>query len=324
MKESISGHFKPYIEGLIEQKRAIGLVYNSPVHVLKAFSVFCMNNYPDETVLTQKIAMHWAERRQGECVNNLKCRIIPVRQLAKYMNKMGIEAYIIPNGIPGRLLRYVPHIFTDQELRAFFTAVDQCPVSSHSPALHLIIPVFFRVLYCCGLRSSEARLLKVEDVDLKIGKLTIRQSKGNKDRNVMMSDDISNLCCIYHAKVSRVFPNRSRFFPNPFGEAYTIWTIDDWFHHFWNKTEAAQFVSGNPPRVHDFRHTFAIKCLNRWINENKDINAWLPYLSMYMGHTHFSDTDYYLHLVPEFFPVFQEKTLQKCSSLIPEVKDENR
>ncbi len=63
-----------------------------------------------------------------------------------------------------------------------------------SPARHLVIPVFFRVLYCCGLRSSEARLLKVEDVDLETGKLTIRQSKGNKDRNVMMSEDVLDLC----------------------------------------------------------------------------------------------------------------------------------
>ena len=324
MNESISGHFKPYIEGLIEQKRAVGLIYDGAVYVLKVFSVFCMKNYPNETVLTQEVAMHWAERRQNENVNTLQSRIIPIRQLAKYMNRMGIEAYVIPNGIPGKRSWYVPHIFTDQELRAFFTAVDQCPTTPRSPAQHLIIPVFFRVLYCCGLRSAEARLLKVEDVDLETGKLTIRQSKGNKDRNVMMSEGISNLCSIYHAKVSRIFPDRSIFFPNPFGEAYTTCTVDKWFHQFWDKTEAAKFVSGNPPRVHDFRHTFAVKCLNRWIQDGKDINACLPYLTMYMGHTHFSGTDYYLHLVPEFFPLFREKTLQKCANLIPDVKDENR
>jgi len=56
-------------------------------------------------------------------------------------------------------------------------------------------------------------LLKVEDVDLETGKLTIRQSKGNKDRNVMLSEEVLNLCRIYHAKVSRIFPEPYRILP---------------------------------------------------------------------------------------------------------------
>jgi integrase len=235
------------------------------------------------------------------------------------MNSIGIEAYVIPSGIPGKLIRYVPHIFTDQELRAFFAEIDQCPVNSCSPARHLIIPVFFRVLYCCGLRSSEARLLKVEDVDLETGKLTIRQSKGNKDRNVMLSEEVLNLCRIYHAKVSRIFPDRIGFFPNQCGEFYNDSRIGCWFHLFWNKIGITNSSSGNPACVHSFRHTFAVKRLNLWVQEGKDLNAYLPYLSMYLGHAHLTETDYYLHFVPEFFPLFKEKTREKCAHLIPEV-----
>jgi len=322
MNTPISGNFKPYIEGLIEQKRSIGYPYDTSARKLKTFEVFCMNNYPNETVLSKEIAMQWAEKRQDEHVNGLQRRITPIRQLAKYMNSIGIVAYIIPPGIPGKLIRYVPHIFTDQELRAFFAELDKCAVSPYSPARHLVIPVFFRVLYCCGLRSSEARLLKVEDVDLENGKLTIRQSKGNKDRNVMLSDEVLNLCRIYHSKVSRIFPDHVGFFPNQCGKYYNDGMIDYWFHLFWEKTGITNFSSGNPPRVHDFRHTFAVKRLNLWVQEGKDLNAYLPYLSMYLGHAHLTETDYYLHFVPEFFPLFKEKTLEKCTNLIPEVKYE--
>jgi len=322
MNTPVPGNFKPYIEGLIEQKRSIGYPYATSAQGLKAFGVFCLDNYPDETVLTKEIAMHWAEKRQDEHVNSLLRRITPIRQLAKYMNSIGIEAYVIPSGIPGKLIRYVPHIFTDQELRAFFAEIDQCPVNSCSPARHLIIPVFFRVLYCCGLRSSEARLLKVEDVDLETGKLTIRQSKGNKDRNVMLSEEVLNLCRIYHAKVSRIFADRIGFFPNQSGKHYNHSIIDHWFHLFWNKTGITHSGSGNPPGVHDFRHTFAVKRLNLWVQEGKDLNAYLPYLSMYLGHAHLTETDYYLHFVPEFFPLFKEKTREKCAHLIPEVNYE--
>ena len=254
MNTPVPGNFKPYIEGLIEQKKSIGYPYDTSAQELKAFGVFCLDNYPDETVLTKEIAMHWAEKRQSENVNGLMRRITPIRQLAKYMNRLGIDAYIIPPGIPGKQTRYVPHIFTDQELQAFFAEIDQCAVSPYSPVRHLVIPVFFRVLYCCGLRSSEARLLKVEDVDLETGMLTIRQSKGNKDRNVMLSEEVLNLCRIYNSKVSRIFPDRIGFFPNQCGEFYNDSRIDCWFHLFWNKTGITNSSSGNPPCVHSFRH----------------------------------------------------------------------
>jgi len=324
MKYAYSGNFKLYIAGLIEQKISIGYPYDSSAQLLKTFDVFCIQNYPDEKILTKEITMHWAEKRQYEHANGLIRRISPVRQLAKYMNSIGIDAYLIPAGIPGKQIRYVPHIFTDQELRAFFTEIDRCTVSPFSLARHLIIPVFFRLLYCCGLRPSEARLLNVEDVDLEIGKLTIRQSKGHKDRNVMLSEEVLNLCRIYHEKVSRIFPNRITFFPNKYGKRYKQYIIDQWFHLFWDKTGIANISSGNPPRVTDFRHSFAVKRLNLWVKDGKDLNAYLPYLSMYLGHAHLTSTDYYLHFVPEFFPLFKEKTLEKCANLIPEVKYEQR
>lgn len=119
MKYAYSGNFKLYIAGLIEQKISIGYPYDSSAQLLKTFDVFCIQNYPDEKILTKEITMHWAEKRQYEHANGLIRRISPVRQLAKYMNSIGIDAYLIPAGIPGKQIRYVPHIFTDQELRAF-------------------------------------------------------------------------------------------------------------------------------------------------------------------------------------------------------------
>jgi integrase len=321
MNAPVSGNFKPYIEGLIEQKRSLGCLYDSSARILKRFGDFCKTYYPNETMLTKEVAMHWAQRRQDEHVNGLMHRITPIRQLAKYMNRLGVNAYIIPPGIPGKLIRYVPHIFTDQELRAFFSEIDRCPVCLYSPARHLVIPVYFRVLYCCGLRLSEARLLKVEDVDLQTGKLVIRQSKGHKDRNVMLSEEVLDLCRIYHSKASCLFPDRIAFFPNPWGKPYHYHIIDGWFHLFWKKTGITH-SSGNPPRVHDFRHTFAVKRLNLWVQEGKDLNACLPYLCMYLGHARLTETDYYLHLVPEFFPLFKEKSLEKCANLIPELNHE--
>ncbi len=313
-----SSNFKTYIEGLIEQKRSLGYTYESPAQILKLFDAFCREHYPDETRLTQKLVMHWAEKREGEHVNRLGNRLTPVRQLAKYMHRLALEAYVIPPGLPGKLVRYMPHLFTDPELQVFFAEIDRCPVDPHTPARHLVLPVFFRLLYGCGLRQSEARRLTLADVDLATGKLVIRQAKGHKDRTVMMSEEVLDLCRAYHAQVSRLVPDRVAFFPNPAGQPYSGRTIDAWFCHFWDKTGLTH-GSGNPPRVHDFRHIFAVKRLNLWVQEGKDLKAYLPYLSLYLGHAHLTETDYYLHLVPEFFPVVKEKSRAHGANVIPEV-----
>jgi len=324
MNAPAAGNFQLFIEGLIKQIRSLGYLYDTSARILKAFSRFCESHYPSETVLHQEMAMHWAEKRPGEHVNTLMRRITPVRQLAKYINRLGHEAYVIPPGIPGKQPRYVPHIFSDQELQAFFAEIDRCPANPHSPARHLVIPVLFRVLYCCGLRSSEVRRLSLEDVDLETGKLRIRESKGHKDRNVMMSKDLLELCRVYHSKVSCIFPDRLAFFPNPCGTYYNDSMIDFWFQLFWKRTGVSNICHGNPPRVHDFRHSFAVRRLNLWVQEEKDLNACLPYLCMYLGHAHLTETDYYLHFVPDFFPIFKQKTLEKCANLIPEVAYEER
>ena len=86
---------------------------------------------------------------------------------------------------------------------------------------------------------------------------------------------------------------------------------------FLNKTAFANVRSGNPPAFHDFRHTFAVKRLNLWVQEGKDLNACLPYLSIYLGHAHLVATDYYLHFVPNLFPAVQAENAGEMRSLDP-------
>ncbi|MEN6320745.1 MAG: tyrosine-type recombinase/integrase [Syntrophaceae bacterium] len=319
MSYSYFGNFKAYIEGLIEQKQLLGYPYQTSSRILRDFDSYCIQRFPDESTITRDIGLGWATLKESEHQNYLLRRITPVRQLAKYMNSIGVEAYIIPPKIPKKQIRYVPHIYTAPELAAFFRSIDMCRPSPFSQTRYLIIPVFFRLLYCCGLRPSEARLLHVSDVDLSAGTIIIRESKGHKDRIVYLSDDLIQLCKTYDEKMRNLLPDREAFFPNAQGLFYNKSTIDCWFHEFWDHLDEAKQYSGNSPRVHDFRHTYAVNRLNQWIVEGKDINAYLPYLSMYLGHVHQADTDYYLHLISEFFPVFREKAGRFSEDLLPEV-----
>lgn len=249
---SFSSNFAQPLEDFIREKRAVGYVYETAQRKLQAFDRFCREYYPTQTQLTRSVAMHWAQQRPDEHVNTLIHRIPPLRQFAKYLNRLGVDAYVIPSRVLPKGVRYIPHIYTQEELKTFFRALDGCRYDRCSPVRHLVLPVIFRVLYCCGLRSSEALGLRVENLDLTTGKLTILQSKGYKDRVVMLSEDVVHLCRIYDQKVRCALLNRTHFFPNPQGHRYSKGFLERTFHEFWDKS--GLHVRGNRPRVHDFRY----------------------------------------------------------------------
>lgn len=314
---------RPDFETFIAQKRAAGYPYNTSAKVLGYLDTMILESFPESETLTKEICDAWIEECSKHHQNTLLRRATPVRQFAKYLVGMGKTAYIMPGGIPHKQIKYDAHIFTEAELMAFFTAVDGCRKSPFSPLRHYVIPVIFRLLYSCGLRSSEARLLQVEDVDLSTGRIYIRKSKGWEARIIYVSEDMRNLLCRYSSIISRACPGREAFFPNQQGSYYSKSALDTWFHEFWDPLPEAAVAKGNPPRVHDFRHTFCVYRLNKWVSEKADLNAMYPYLSEFVGHSNFADTDYYLTLTEPFYPEFESRMRLVNSMILPEVAHEN-
>ena len=319
MERVFASNFKHHIEGLIEHKHALGYPYLTSERVLFNFDRFCCNNFQKETNLSQEIVFKWTELRDNEQQNGRRRRVSLIRELAKYISLLGEQAYIMPADFIGKEKRYTPHIFSEQELAIFFTATDCFEYDYRCPARHFVIPVIFRVIYCCGLRPGEALRLKTKDVNLDNGKLQIVESKGHKDRYVLLSDDVLNLCRKYHKKTQYIYPDSEYFFPNNKGKPYSTSYLDELFWRCWNIAGISSF-NGSSPRPYNFRHTFTTNCMNKWIKEGKDLNAWLPYLSAYLGHEHYDDTLYYYHLVPEFFPQMAQMNIEIPTGLVPEVR----
>jgi len=111
-----SSAFAPYITGLIEQKWTLGYKYGCEPAILKRFDTFCLERHPDVAILSREVMMDWAAKRPGEHPATLQGRLTPVRELAKYMVRLGLEAYIIPKGLCPRIPRHIPHIYTNDEL----------------------------------------------------------------------------------------------------------------------------------------------------------------------------------------------------------------
>lgn len=316
-----------HIQSLLDFKHAIGFPYDTPERILRQFDAMCAQNYPGQSVLTKEMAMAWAVARDGEHVNGQLRRITPVRQLGKHMNTMGFDAYVIPAGIPGRQIRYRPHLFTKEQLRAFFDAANAIVASPYGGARHLVIPVVFRIMYCLGLRPGETRKLHRNDVDLDRGAVRIRESKGHKDRVVFMSADLHQYCQTYDAATGALHPDRVPFFPNQTGDFYSHPSVNHWFRQLVAAADppiTGSASTENPaPRPYDLRHAHVIENINRWARSGAEPEAYLPYLSLHLGHTSPDDTWYYFHLAADFHPDLRAMANTGIEDILPEVGHEN-
>ncbi|KJF28428.1 hypothetical protein TZ02_03370 [Clostridium aceticum] len=307
----------PYIEGLIRQKKADGFIYDYQSYILKTFDDFCLNRGYKNAVITRDVAMEWAVQRKTEGLNYRNQRVSFLRQLSLYMNSMGINSYI-PHHMPSEKVS-VPHIFNREELQAFFEVVDTyLPENERWHCLAMEYQLLFRLYYCCGLRLSEGCGLEKKDVDLTNGILDIRQSKGRKDRQVYMADDLIELCRKYQAKMNWMQPNTVWFFPGRTPDKHIQKTsIDKKFKQLWEMTSYSKHCD-KQPTVHAFRHTFVVNRINHWMVEGVSLENMMPYLSRYLGHSGIEDTMYYYHQVHTAFEIVRQKD-QISAKVIPEV-----
>jgi integrase/recombinase XerD len=310
--------FSPYMKDMLEYKEALGFSRSSYQYKLMDFDKFCVTHFPHETTLSKEMVWQWARLRPTETANGLKRRMIAIRELGKYMNCIGIPAYVIPTDMIGNFKRYVPHIFTDFELSSFFYAADHFKTDVHQPAKEYIVPVMFRLLYCCGLRPNEVRTINHSDINLETGKLDIRETKMHKDRAVMLAPDILKLCRNYDGLIRSPQAESEYFFPHPYETTYSPLWLQYQFWKCWKLAGINEF-QGSHPRVYDFRHNYATRILQQWMENGRDLYTWLPYLSAYMGHADFSDTAYYIHLLPEHLTRSEAVDWSRFSDLIPEV-----
>jgi integrase/recombinase XerD len=244
------------IKALAVEKRAVGYKYDAEERVLARFDSFCREEFPGLETVTRASAEAWiaTTRQRGVRPATLQGLAGPVRELARWLGRRGAEAYVLPVGALPRPARYVPHIYTDRELAALFAQTDRCRYNSEAPFRHLVMLVLFRTIYACGLRASEARLLRPGDVDTGAGVLQIRDAKGGKDRQVPVSGPLRERLAGYRAHVAGQ-PGWDWFFPGggP-GRPLTLGNVYKNFRRFLWQARISHGGPGRGPRVHDLRH----------------------------------------------------------------------
>jgi integrase len=313
---SYTSKLAPYITGLVREKQSEGFIFGDQAYELQAFDHFVIGNGYDSGTITRELVMDFASQKPTENRNTRNHRVSCVKQLAKYMISLGLDAYI-PKGFASgeRTIPYLPSI---EELTVLFGVIDAyVPPQEKLYRFSLVYPVVFRLFYCCGLRLSEGCYLKASAVDLEQGTLTILHSKGDKDRLVYLADDVLDLCRRYDKAMETIIPDREWFFPgwNP-ARPFNKTSLDLKFRQFWCKTPYATLHK--EPTIHSLRHCFVVRRMNEWITQGLNIDVMMPYLSRYLGHSSIQESYYYYHSLDSRSPALRMH-IEANGEAVPEV-----
>lgn len=294
---TFSSGLAPSIEAYLDYRKGMHYGGEGEKGYLLSFDKYCAANFPEERSLTKDAVRGWFFNEISKGNLALENKAITIRMFARFL---GPSAYILPMNCVPKASPYVPYIMTDKELSALFIAADNLSMHRLNPFLDGVMPVLMRFIYACGLRPGEALRLKMEDVDLKTGEIFIKNTKRHKDRIIVASDDVVLLLKRFDVRRRVAVGASEYFFCNRDGSQLKLHHLDQAVKECWRNAHPDVALDELPRiRAYDLRHRFASAVLQGWIDERKNLYVMLPYLRAYMGHQSFSDTVYYIHLLPD-------------------------
>jgi integrase len=250
-----------------------------------------------QSTITVSAALAWAQQPASPGTVIWSHRMTAVRGFARYMAGIDPATEVPPAGLlPARWHWSPPYIYTREEVTTLLAAAG----SMRSPLRAATYRTLFGLLAATGMRVGEAVRLDMADVDWDAGVLLIRQSKFGKSRNIPVLPDT---LAVLRTHLER----RGEYKPRPGTTSLLVSLtgrrlIYESVHEVFAGLRADIGLgagSTRAPRIHDLRHTFAVRTLLDWYRDGADVATRLPWLSTYLGHHDPRSTYWYLSAAPE-------------------------
>lgn len=276
-------------------RRALGFKLVEHERLLGDFAGFL--EQAGAATITTELALTWASRTRG--TEGWKAaRLSVVRGFAGYMRTLDPANEIPPTGILIARKHYaVPYLYSQQEIGQLLAAAGALRPPLRAATYYTLIGL----LSVTGMRIGEALRLDRDDVDLDAGVLTIYLTKFAKSRQLPLHPSTT-------AALTRYDRQRDELCPNPNAPSFFVSTRSgrmdksgvQYVFRVLRRRVGIERPRGSPqPRLHDFRHAFAVQTLLDWHRSGVDVQARMLWLSTYLGHLEPSDTYRYLTAAPE-------------------------
>jgi integrase/recombinase XerD len=282
-------------------RRGLGYDLGTAERILRRFIAFAGREGADHISTDLFLRWHEAAGRANRQVGAVRLRT--VRLFAQWLHGIDPRHEVPPQGLfPGHYRRTRPYIYSDEEIRRIVAAAAKLPsVNGIRP---LTCSTLFGLLAVTGLRVSEATSLDAADVDLDAGILTLRRGTLGKARLLPISDSTTARLAAYAGERDRLLGAPSQpFFVSERGGRLTDCGAR------YNFAAVCQAIGlrraekfrrhGHGPRIHDMRHSFAVRTLANWYRTGKDPAREMIKLTTYLGHANPAHTYWYLEAVPE-------------------------
>jgi integrase len=286
------------IDRYILKRQVVGEKFYSPAVVLRALS-----RSHGETELasltTDQVSSFLTGPRTGPATWRHKYGTLRVF-FEHWRLREELHTVPLPPPAPKYTTSFVPYIYSVSELRLLLAAVSSCFESK----LCLMSPETFRalllLLYGTGMRIGEVLRLRLADLDIDSGVITVRGTKFYKSRLVPLGPDVHAHLRTYVALPGRADCNDQPLFQSRLRKAIRREVVEIRFRLLCNLAGVRrEDASPYQPRIHDLRHTFAVHRLTEWYRKGDDAQALLPALSTYLGHVELHSTQRYLTMTPE-------------------------
>ena len=309
--------FAEELQLYLEMKQASGYSKESFLQDLKKFDQFCFDRGIDSVRFSRDDADAWRKQIGTEASTT---RYVRVNCAKNFLNHLIIKGYMLYpiQDIKYRPTDFKPHIYSESEIQRYFKAVDE--YESRASRIDAIqFPILFRILLCCGTRIGETLRIRKNDVDLDAGIIRLLETKNHTQRYVVMSDSLKELMQEYAYKMFYLLNDDSLIFFTDKSTPRYVQRIHDVHRILLQRANIPYAGEGKGPRIHDWRHTFAVRSFKQMIDSGMDMYVALPILSTYLGHKTILATERYVRLTVELYPYISKKWEEKFNTVFGKV-----
>ena len=316
-KRSPLHRFDAAVQAFISSRRALGRAIRLDEYVLRRLRAYLGRaGYSD---LDAESFERW-RRQLRHCAHNTQVDwAMMVYRFCRYRRRRESRCFLPQRWTLGRHRPYpLPNPIEADQVRRLLDFIGRRPSTTGRTLPHAGQRLAIVLMYTAGLRRGEVARLRMEDIDAERGVLRIWGSKFHKSRWVPLSPSATRELQAYlHVRATFVprTAHNTMLLCSCAARGYTVQGLGKAVHDVMHRSG----IWGNAPRVprvHDFRHAFAVAALRRWYEEGRDVQSELPKLSMYMGHVSIASTTYYLRFMPAVVALASQRFASSCAELI--------
>jgi integrase/recombinase XerD len=297
------------LDDYLAVRRSLGYDLSFSGRVLRGFAAFADREGADH--ITVDLFLRWKDAFGAANHNTWYARLTMVRVFAGWLQGHDARTEVPPSGlISGKPRRARPYIYSDTEVATIVARAARLP--SRYGLRGWTCSTLFGLIAVTGLRISEALRLDDDDVDLDQGVLSVKRGKNGKARFVPVALSTVDRLRAYRAERIRLLgATMGAYFriddgrrPTDCCARYNFALISQGI----GLRKTQRFCKhGRGPRIHDLRHTFAVRTIMGWYRKGLDPDREMIKLSTYLGHANPDHTYWYIEAVPELLQLASKR-----------------